>query len=126
MKKYFYLDESPFYKNKYTIRLNHDLFLFPTGTTGSFNVFIARLLNLSYADYLRYARDRLGAELIGKNTRYVMAYYNNDTSTSAFIKLLNTRMEYIMHEHEFPFEYSEDENGNVQRIPFADINESHS
>lgn len=126
MKKYFYLDESPFYKNKYMICLNHDLFLFPTGTTGSFNVFIARVLNLSYADFLRYCRDRLGAELIGKNKRYIVPYFENNQAVLAFIKLLNTRMEYIMHEHEFPFDYTEDKDGNVIRKPFKTPNEDNT
>ena len=125
MEKYFYLDESPIYKNKYIIRLNHDKFLFPTGTSGSYNVFIARVLNLSYADYLRYSRDRLGAELIGKQSRYVMAYYDKNQATEAFIKLLNKRMEYIMNEHSFPYEYKE-ENGEVKRIPFKNTNEDNS
>ena len=125
MEKYFYLDESPIYKNKYIIRLNHDKFLFPTGTSGSYNVFIARVLNLSYADYLRYSRDRLGAELIGKQSRYVMAYYDKNQTTEAFIKLLNKRMEYIMNEHSFPYEYKE-ENGEVKRIPFKNNNEDNS
>ena len=125
MEKYFYLEESPIYKNKYIIRLNHDKFLFPTGTSGSYNVFIARVLNLSYADYLRYSRDRLGAELIGKQSRYVMAYYDRNQTTEAFIKLLNKRMEYIMNEHNFPYEYKE-ENGEVKRIPFEQNNEDNS
>ena len=125
MEKYFYLDESPIYKNKYIIRLNHDKFLFPTGTSGSYNVFIARVLNLSYADYLRYSRDRLGAELVGKQSRYVMAYYDKTQTTEAFVKLLNKRMEYIMHEHRFPYEYKE-ENGEVKRIPFEQNNEDNS
>ena len=125
MEKYFYLDESPIYKNKYIIRLNHDKFLFPTGTSGSYNVFIARVLNLSYADYLRYSRDRLGAELIGKQSRYVMAYYDKNQATEAFIKLLNKRMEYIMNEHSLPYEYKE-ENGEVKRIPFENNNEDNS
>lgn len=125
MEKYFYLDESPIYKNKYIIRLNHDKFLFPTGTSGSYNVFIARVLNLSYADYLRYSRDRLGAELIGKQSRYVVAYYDKNQATEAFVKLLNKRMEYIMHEHGFPYEYKE-ENGEVKRIPFEQNNEDNS
>ena len=124
MEKYFYLEESPIYKNKYIIKLNHDKFLFPTGTSGSYNVFIARVLNLSYADYLRYSRDRLGAELIGKQSRYVMAYYDKNQATEAFIKLLNKRMEYIMNEHSFPYEYKE-ENGEVKRIPFEN-NENNS
>ena len=125
MEKYFYLEESPIYKNKYIIRLNHDKFLFPTGTSGSYNVFIARVLNLSYADYLRYSRDRLGAELIGKQSRYVMAYYDRNQTTEAFIKLLNKRMEYIMNEHNFPYEYKE-ENGEIKRIPFKNNNEDNS
>ena len=125
MEKYFYLEESPIYKNKYIIRLNHDKFLFPTGTSGSYNVFIARVLNLSYADYLRYSRDRLGAELIGKQSRYVMAYYDKNQATEAFIKLLNKRMEYIMNEHNFPYEYKE-ENGEIKRIPFKNNNEDNS
>ena len=125
MEKYFYLEESPIYKNKYIIRLNHDKFLFPTGTSGSYNVFIARVLNLSYADYLRYSRDRLGAELIGKQSRYVMVYYDKNQTTEAFIKLLNKRMEYIMNEHNFPYEYKE-ENGEIKRIPFKNNNEDNS
>ena len=125
MEKYFYLEESPIYKNKYIIRLNHDKFLFPTGTSGSYNVFIARVLNLSYADYLRYSRERLGAELIGKQSRYVMAYYDKNQTTEAFIKLLNKRMEYIMNEHNFPYEYKE-ENGEIKRIPFKNNNEDNS
>lgn len=125
MEKYFYLEESPIYKNKYIIRLNHDKFLFPTGTSGSYNVFIARVLNLSYADYLRYSRDRLGAELVGKQSRYVVAYYDKNQTTESFVKLLNKRMEYIMHEHRFPYEYKE-ENGEVKRIPFEQNNEDNS
>lgn len=125
MEKYFYLEESPIYKNKYIIRLNHDKLLFPTGTSGSYNVFIARVLNLSYADYLRYSRDRLGAELVGKQSRYVVAYYDKNQTTEAFVKLLNKRMEYIMHEHSFPYEYKE-ENGEVKRIPFKQNNEDNS
>ena len=125
MEKYFYLEESPIYKNKYIIRLNHDKFLFPTGTSGSYNVFIARVLNLSYADYLRYSRDRLGAELVGKQSRYVVAYYDKNQTTEAFVKLLNKRMEYSMHEHSFPYEYKE-ENGEVKRIPFEQNNEDNS
>lgn len=125
MKKFFYLDESPIYTNKYIIRLNHEYFLFPNGTTGSFNVIVSRVLNLSYADYLRYARDRLGAELVGKGSRYVTPYFDKNQTTETFIKLLNKRMEFIMNEREFPYEYIEGENGEIIQIPFKD-NENNS
>lgn len=117
MKKYFNLVESPLYANKYIIEMNYDNFLFPNGTNGSYQVFVARLLNLSYADYLRYARDRLGAELIGKKSKYVTVYFDRTKEVEMFVKLLNTRMEFIMNEHQYPFEYKEN-NGEVERIPF--------
>lgn len=117
MEKYFYLDTSPLYKNKYIIRMNHDKFLFPNGTKGSYDVFIARLLNLTYADYLRYVRDRIGAELVGKKSKYICTYYDLNETTKAFVALLNKRMEYIMNEQKFPYTYKE-EDGNVERIPF--------
>ena len=78
---------------------------------------MGRLLNLSYADYLRYARDRLGAELIGKKSKYVTVYFDRTKEVEMFVKLLNTRMEFIMNEHQYPFEYKEN-NGEVERIPF--------
>lgn len=99
--------------------MNLEKFLFPNGTEGSYGVFPARLLNLSYADYLRYARDRLGAELVGKGKKYIIPYFDNNETTKMFIKLLNKRMEFIMNEHEFPFDYVE-EDGEVKRIPFKE------
>lgn len=118
MAKYFNLDTSPVYTNKYIIRMNVDNDLFPKGTTGSYNVFVARLLNLSYAEYLRYARDRLGAELVGKKAKYVVPYFDRNEVTLEFIKLLNSRMEYIINERKFPYDYKE-EDGNIERIPFS-------
>lgn len=117
-EKFFFLEESPFYRDKYIIKLNHENFLFPTGTEGSFNVIVARVLNLSYASYLRYARDRLGAELIGKGTRYVIPYFLKDRNSKALIDLLNSRMRYIMNEHNYPYEYVQKEGGIIERIPF--------
>ena len=114
-KKYFYLDESPIYKNKYMIRMNHDYFLFPNGTNGSYNVFIARVLNLSYAQFLRYCRDKVGAELIGKNQRYVIPLFDNTAEAKMLVKLLNARMSFIMNEHEYPYNYKEEADGTVSR-----------
>lgn len=116
MAKYFYLDSSPIYKDKYVIRLNHELFPFLTPIKGSYNIIIARLLNLSYADYLRYSRDRLGADLIGKGHRYVVPYYDKNNNTEALIKLLNSRAKYVLKQYEDPYEYKEDKEGNVTKV----------
>ena len=120
MEKYFYAEESPVYANKYIIRIDHEKIPFPYGTKGSFNVFPSRLLNLSYADYLRYARDRLGAELIGKGTRYIIPYFEKDRNLDALVRLLNKRMEYVMLERADPYDYVEEEDGTIDRIPFKD------
>ena len=119
MSKQFYtLDTSPLYKNKYVIRFDLDMKYFPNGTTGSYNVFMARLMGLSYAEFLRYCRDKLGAELIGKGNRYVIPYFNNTEEVQLLVKLLNARMNYIVNEKEFPFEYKMNENGEVERTEF--------
>lgn len=117
MKKFFYLDETPLYKGKYIIYLNHDLFLFPHGTNGSYGVFASRVLGLSYTDYLRYCRDRLGAELIGKNRHYIVVYFDYTPEAKALVKLLNKRMEYIMNLHDNPYNYELNEDGELTRSP---------
>ena len=86
MKQYFYLDESPMYKEKLLLRMNHDLFKFPKGTSGSYAVFVSRVLGLSYPDYLRFARDILGAEIIGKHKKYPICFFNKS--------LISTKMSF--------------------------------
>lgn len=116
-KEYFYLVADDSYANKFRICMNHEYFLFPTGTDGSYNVFISRVLNLSFAQTLRYMRDRLGAELVGKNCRYVMAYFENTKEVKAFVKMLNASMEYIMNVHNNPYVYITKEDGTIEKVP---------
>ena len=99
--EYFYLDESPNQPGKYILRVDFDK-LPPIHTKGSFNILPARLLNLSYAQYLRFCRDVVGGEIIGKNTMYPIAYFNKSMTTNAFVRLLNTRMNLVMWEKEHP------------------------
>ena len=123
MSKYFYLQNNPVYQDKYSIYFDCPSEYFPNGTNGSYDVFIARLLNLSYSDYLRWARDVLGAELIGKNKRYITILFTLNETTKIFVDLLNKRLEYIINEHDFPYIYKE-ENGKIKCIPFKE-NESN-
>ena len=92
---------------------------FSKGASGSYDVFIAKLLGLSYPDYLRWARDRLGAELIGKNRKYITILFDNNETVQTLIKILNLRLEYIINEREFPYNYKE-EDGKVERVPFEE------
>lgn len=124
MKEYFFLDESPYYKGKYVIRINLEEMPFPNGTRGSYTLLIARLLNISYTDYLRYARDRLSADLVGKNARYVVAYFDNNKEARALIRLLNSRMNYVMDLRRNPYSYKVNEDGAIERTPISQ-NESN-
>lgn len=101
MRKVFYLDESLHNPGKYMIRVNVDLIPFTT-TIGSLNVLAARLLNLSYAQYLRFCRDIVGAEIHGKNHYYPVAYFRRNDLSEQLVKLLNARTEFILWEDEHP------------------------
>ena len=100
--EYFVLEESPYRPGKYTIRLDLDKFSSQLSTSGSFNLLPARLLNLSYAQYLRFCRDIVGGEIVGKNTIYPVVYFNKTMTTNAFVRLLNSRMNLVVWEREHP------------------------
>ena len=104
MGKYVYYEESPYNKGKYIISLHHEQFPFADGTSGSYNVFLARLAGLSYADFLRMCRDEFGAEIIGKDKLYPVAYFNFGEGLSALTKWLDTRAKYILYRHNHPYE----------------------
>lgn len=99
--EYFTLEESLNRPGKYIIQLNLDK-LSPISTNGSFNILPARLLNLSYAQYLRFCRDVVGGELGGKNHTYPTVYFDKNLTTVAFVKLLNSRMGLVIWEREHP------------------------
>lgn len=117
MKKYFYLSESPSNKGKYLITVDSEDLPFKSGMIGSYNVLVARLLNLSYAQYLRFARDILGAELVGKNFTYIIPYYKRSNELDQFIILLNKRMELVLQEREKRFIIERNEEGELIKIP---------
>lgn len=65
-------------------------------TEGSFNIIAARLMNLTYAQYLRMCRDVFGAVIIGKNSYYPVAYFNNDEKLKALLDNLNARANIVL------------------------------
>lgn len=127
MKRYFELDSSPIYPEKFVIRVNPEGFPFPNKITGSLGLLCARLMNLDYITYLRFLRDELGAEIHGKRSRYMSIYFDLTNDVKSFVKLLNARMNYVMNEQQFPYEYRETENGEIERVPFTEVtNESNT
>lgn len=58
--------------------------------SGSWGVFSARLMGLSYANYLRMCRDKFGGEIIGKNKKYPNVFLT-ETNAKKLIKILDAR-----------------------------------
>jgi hypothetical protein len=100
--EYFILEESVYHPGKYSIALNFDNFPSQLRTTGSFNILAARLFNLSYAQYLRFCRDMVGGELVGKNSIYPGVVFNKTMKVNALVRLLNSRMNLVVWEREHP------------------------
>jgi hypothetical protein len=99
--EYFTLEESASRPGRYILRINFDK-LPPMSTEGSYNILPACLLNLTYAQYLRFCRDIVGGEIGGKNSIYPVSYFTKSMTTNAFVRLLNSRMNLIMWEREHP------------------------
>ena len=99
--KVFSREESTSYPGKYIIRVDLDKFHLDY-TEGSYNVICARLMGLTYAQYLRMCRDCFGAEIIGKGSAYPVAYFKLSEKLKDLIDGLNARANFILWEREHP------------------------
>ena len=99
--KCFEREESVNYPGKYIIRPIHDNFHLDF-TEGSFNIICARLMSLTYPQYLRMCRDCFGAEIIGKDSNYPVAYFKRGEELEGLIALLNMRANLVLWEREHP------------------------
>jgi hypothetical protein len=90
---YFYIDKDS--SNGMIIRINFNkLPLFYT--KGSYTIIMARLLNLSFSDFLRYCRDVHEAKIVGKNTLYPVLYFKKEEKAQNLIKMLNKNVELVL------------------------------
>ena len=99
--KCFMRDESAAHPGKWRIIPIHDNFHLGE-TTGSYNLICARLVGLTYAQYLRMCRDCFGAEIIGKGSMYPVAYFKRSTELDALIEFLNVQASLVLWERELP------------------------
>lgn len=97
----FKIEESPYNPGKLFITPVHENF-FLKHTEGSFNVICARLMNLSYAQYLRFCRDLCGAEIVGKGHTYPIPYFSHGERVQALCRLLNSRANLVLWCREHP------------------------
>lgn len=91
---YFKIEELPT-GGKYMIRPNFDK-LPLHGTSGSYNVLMARVMGVTYANYLRLCRDEYGAEVIGKNATYPVPYFTEVSRVKELAKELDKRVERLL------------------------------
>ena len=80
---------------KFFICPNHDR-LHLEHTNGSFNIICARVMGLSYANYLRMCRDRYGADIIGKGCKYPVAFFEKNKKTDELVSILNNKAKEIL------------------------------
>lgn len=92
---YFKIEESPYNPGKYLIRLVHENLSLGV-VHGSCNVLAARVCGLSWAEYLRMCRDVYGAELMGKNEKYPVAYFTDTTKAKQLVSVLNKQVSTIL------------------------------
>lgn len=100
-KECFTIEESATNPGKWMITPVHENFCLKH-TEGSFNIICARLMNLSYAQYLRFCRDMVGGEIVGKGHKYPVVYFSRGERLQAFVRLLNTRANLVLWEKENP------------------------
>lgn len=62
---------------------------------GSFNVFLARLMDLSFPDFLRMCRDKYGATLVGKEG-YSYPIWDDKSKYGELLIELNSRLSKII------------------------------
>ena len=80
---------------KFLICPNHDR-LHLEHTNGSFNIICARVMGLSYANYLRMCRDRYGADIIGKGCKYPVAFFEKNKKEDELESILNSKAKEIL------------------------------
>lgn len=84
-------------KNSYIVTLEDNAhlmskFFYETGTTR--NIFQARLLGLSFMDFLRYVRDSFNAKII-IDKGYPTIVWDNLSDAKKYINFMNARLNYF-------------------------------
>jgi len=93
---YFTLEDSPYHSGYQLIKIDESKVNIGY-TIGSRNVLMARLFDLPWIQFLRLCRDCFDAELIGKNTVYVVPYFPvNSDGGRRLCAELNKRMARVL------------------------------
>ena len=93
---YFTIREAIRKKDHYIIVGTEKLFDYIGICKGSYQVIQARVMGLTYANYLRYLRDVHGAILMDTHNWYPAAYFKTKEDAYKILHLLNTRAREII------------------------------
>lgn len=88
---FFYLNESFSVPGAWFISVDYEKFECGLVKEGSWNVLPARVLGISYPDWLRFCRDEFHAIINGKNCLYIVPYFKDKAVALELTKLLNNR-----------------------------------
>lgn len=89
--EYIYVGQSP--DTKYQLYNRFDLIpYYNLRSGGSYHVCFARLLEVSYPNYLRLCRDEFGASLMGKDFLYICPKWDEPSGAEPLAKMLNERL----------------------------------
>lgn len=99
----FKFEASPYHPGKWMITVDHEKFhCHGLSKPGSYHILQARVMGLTYANYLRLCRDVFGAEIIGKKSMYPVAYFSSLQKINDLIDQLNVRASAIEWNREHP------------------------
>ena len=94
---YFNIEQSPYSKNnEYCIRLKENGMKYFLPMKGSFSVLYARLMGLTYPDFLCMISARYGARIVGKNNLYPSIYFQTEQDAKNLAQELDKRLLYVL------------------------------
>lgn len=94
MKKYFYAEESAV-SGRMLIKANLEL-LPVHSIIGSYTILCARLMELSFPQFLRMCRDIYGAEIVGRGHMYPAVYFERGKKLDTLLTVLNKKAQWVI------------------------------
>lgn len=89
----FFLDQLPWSEDEYIISNHFDEIEMPMIKT-SYQLLKARLVGMTYKEYLEFCRDSLGARvIINHNHKWSSVYFKDTPNVRKFVGILNTKFD---------------------------------
>ena len=89
----FFLDQVPWSEDEYIISNHFDEIKMPMIKT-SYQLLQARLVDMTYKEYIDFCRDSLGAKVMKKpNQKWASIYFKDVAEVRKFIEILNKNFE---------------------------------